>query len=259
MAEETKSSDNLTKFPNAEKANSESSGGLPSAFDLFTPSVNVIKNNLVAFLILAAVPLILMLIGQGPHVFKGGADSGFFNTSNSNPFLDLVSTVGLIATLLAAPGIIVLQLKGVRKQAITWSEAFKEGLRHFWRLLGLILMLALILTVSLLLLIVPFFLVLPRVFLSPYFLIDKKLGVMDAIKASNEAYKAHKGSWGVIGVYVLLNLAGIIPVIGNVAANILSFLYGPAPAIRYEQIRLLSEGKLPKTPIEEKAAAAPAA
>jgi hypothetical protein len=151
---------------------------------------------------------------------------------------------------MAAPGTVLLQLAGVRKKVMTWQEAFKQGLQHFWRLFGLMIMLVIILSVALLLLIVPFFILLPRLFLAPYFLVDQKMGPFQALKASNAAYKAHKGTWGVIGVLFLLNLVSAVPLIGYLLANVLNFLYSPAAAIRYEQLKLLDEDKAPRTPIE---------
>lgn len=256
MTEES-NNQNLTKFPNAEKANQAAPAALPSAFDLFKPSIDLIKNNLMAFLILVGIPIVLMLIGEGPNLFKPATDAGMWQSSSDGVW-GFIGTIGLILSILAAPGMIILQLTGARKQApLTWSEAFRRGLQQFWRFLGLIIVMGVLLFISLLLLIVPFFIVLPRVFLAPYFLIDQKLGVGAALKASNEAYKAHKGTWGVIGVSFLLGLAAVIPIIGFLVTNILSFLYAPACAIRYEQIKLLSEGQAPRTPIET--APAPAA
>jgi hypothetical protein len=248
MSEEANKKDNLTKFPNAGKANQEAAVGLPSAFDLFSPSVKIIKNNLVAFLILLGVPALFLLVSDGSNIFKSGANSSDL-FGNQNGALAMVGLIGGIMTLLFAPGAIVLQLAAVRNQAITWSEAFNKGLQQIWRMLGLIFLTLLILAVSLLLFIVPFFIVLPRVFLASYFLIDQKLGIVESIKASNQAYKEHKGTWGVIGVFVLLSLISIVPILGTIAANILSFLYSPAPALRYEQILHLSEGKAPQAPV----------
>jgi putative flippase GtrA len=243
MDKETdQSPQNLTKFPTPEKANSV---GLPSAFDLFTPSVEIIKKYLVAFLILLGVPIILSVISNGPNTFKSIA----MTTQTHTGLVGLAPLSGLIG-LIFAPAVIVLQLKAARNQTITWQEALKEGLHQFWRFLGLAILSAIILSVALLLLIVPFFIVLPRIILAPYYLIDKKLGPVEALKASAADYKAHQGTWGIIGVSFLIGLVTIIPLVGRIASTVLSFLYAPASAIRYLQIQKLGGGQKAAPPAD---------
>jgi len=254
MEEKPQDSNNLTKFPESDKANDlhADKGALPSAFDLFGPSVSIIKNNLVGFLILVGIPLVLILVGQGPDLVKG-AHAG--NTVTINGGLGTLAGIGGILALIAGPGVIVMELMGTRKESITWDAALKQGLSIFWRYLGLTILTGIILVISFILLIVPFFIVAPRLMLAPYFLIDKKMGIIDSLKASWDAYKAHKGTWGIIGVFILINLPSIIPFVGWLVSNVLTFLYGPSLAVRYQQVLNLSAGKPAKTPIEEAPAA----
>jgi hypothetical protein len=259
MDTKPKDDTNLTKFPNAEKANSEAPINLPSAFSLFTPSVNLIKNNLTTFLILLGVPLVLTLIGQGPALWEGAKPDEGLLSGFDGP-LAIFALIGGILGLLASPGVVILQLRGARNEApIGWQEAFKQGLNYFWRFLGLALLSAVILAGATLLFIIPVFFVLPRIFLAMYYLIDRNMGIVESLKMSSADYKAHKGIWGVIGVFFLIGLVNIIPLVGWLVSNVLSFLYSPAVAIRYEQIKRISTGKSPRTPIEEISAAAPAA
>lgn len=249
MAEEEKEKTNLTKFPNAETANKEApdGNGLPGAFDLFKPSIRVIQNNLAGFLILLAIPLLLMFIGQGPSLFKPTTTQS--SLMPEGPF-GIFLTLGWLASLLATPGVILLQIKGTRRETLNWQEAFSKGLNHVLRLLGLGILMALVLFASFLLFIIPFFIVLPRLFMAPYYLIDRKMGIIESMKASWNDYKAHKGIWGIIGVSFLLGLATVVPFIGWIIAGVLTFLYSAAPAIRYEQIKNLAAGKSARTPIE---------
>jgi hypothetical protein len=241
----------LTKFPNAEEANKEvpqlatATNELPSAFNLFSPSIAIIRNNLTGFLILLGVAILLSMAGSGPELFH--RSSGTINILSAWSGL---SGLGVIWAVVTAPGVIILELKGVRKEDITYQEAFNQGLNHVWRLLGLGILMFLMLLGSFIFFVVPFFILLPRIIMAPYFLIDQKMGIRESLKASIDHYASYKGIWGLIGVYALINLAVAVPFLGGIISNILTFLYTPANAIRYEQIRLLSLDKPVVTPIE---------
>ncbi len=247
MTKETKrtaTSDHIDAKP-------EKTYALPSAFDLFTPSGNIIRNNLPAFLILAGIPALLIAIAQsrrvdvqhGAHSFHA-VFSSYYN--GHNPWMLIAVLIGM----LAAPGIIYLQLQGVRNKTPDYREAFLKGLHYFWRFLGTGILAGLMLAISFILLVVPFFILLPRVILSVYYLVDRDLRPIEAIKASMADYKKYKGTWGVLGVNILIGVIAAIPVLGWIISAVVGFLYRPALAIRYEQIKEMSEDKPPRTPIE---------
>jgi hypothetical protein len=245
---------NLTKFPNAEKANREAPAtGLPSAFDLFKPSVRVLQNNLAGFLVLLGVPAILMLIGQGSSLWSPPQPGdGLFPDGPLAMFFG----IGWILSILMTPALILLQLRGTRKEALTWQDAFSRGLKFVPRIFGLAILTTVILSASLAVFIIPFFLVLPRIIMASYYLVDQNLGIIEALKTSWNNYKAFKGIWGVLGVIILLCIPSFLPVIGWLIGIVLTLLYSVAPAIRYEQIKRLSADKSPRTPIEEEVASA---
>lgn len=216
--------------------NNQTNNKLPSAFSLFGPSANIIKNNLTAFLILAGIPLALLLIGQGSALFANPYQS---QADPNSGLWGIISLIGVILTILTAPAVILLQLKGAQKQNPTFETAFKNGLPFILRIFGLGILMALMLLVAFLLLIIPFFILLPRIILAPYYLVDRNMGIVDSLKASMANYKEYKGTWGIIGVEVLIGFTGGLPVIGSIVSAVLSFLYAPALAIRYTQIKSL--------------------
>lgn len=231
---------------------------LPSAFRLFNASWLALNKNLAAYLLFLGMPLAMITVERiiiATRAVAPGAFAGHQHLVVDRGIGGLL-LFNIVLNLLLAPGLVLLQLKAVRRQAVDIGAIFSSGLRYFWRYLLLGLLVGLILLGSLLLLIVPFFIVLPRVVLAPYFLIDRNLDVIDALRASNEAYKQYHGVWGVLGVTALIGLASIVPVIGFLLTTVIEFAYTPAFAIRYEQIRLLSEDKPPRTPIEIEAASA---
>jgi len=240
--------DTKKKSPTLTKTEPEAPDKLPSAFSLLTPSMNIIKNNLAAFLVLGAIPIAIMLLGQGPDLFNVTQQSRTM-TGTLNHW-NVIALVGFIVAILTTPGLILLELKGVYKETPSYGEAFTEGLNYLWRIIGLGVVTFFVLMLSLVLLIIPFFFVLPRVILASYYLVDRNLGVIEALKASIADYKTYRGTWGVIGVTLLIALANIVPLVGWITASIFGFLYAPALAVRYAQVKALAGGKSPETPIE---------
>jgi hypothetical protein len=222
---------------------------LPGAFELFKPSIEMIKRNLTAFLLLLGLPTLLLLIGQGPDLAspmsmepKDTSDQGI---------LGLIGLIGIVALALTTPGLIMLQLRAAHGEQMQAGEAFNKGLHYFWRMLGLGIVLTVIFAVSFLLLIVPFFFALRRYFLAPYYLVDRNLGIMDSLKASADDSQGRWGAiYGIVGVVVLLALLNIVPLVGWIASAVLSFLYACSTVLRYLHFKALKEGKDPITPIE---------
>lgn len=209
---------------------------LPSAFKLVSPSVDALAANFWTFAGLAvfemffvAVTYVLMLANSDP------------NTTTSISSAVIVSMIvfgilGAICTLIAEPALTKTQLLSVDDKKIGFTEALKAGLPFVWRLLGLQLMMALICVVAVLLLVIPLFFVYPRILLAPYYLVDRNLTIMQALKTSAAEYKKVKGVWGLIGVQFLFS---IVPFVNF----ILGILYYCAPAIRYRQITAAASGK----------------
>ena len=78
---------------------------------------------------------------------------------------------------------------------------------------------------------------LKRYILAPYFLVDKNLGIMEAMNQSAEASKKYSSAlWGLIGVTFLISLPGIIPVLGAIVSALLGIAYYCAPAVRYREV-----------------------
>ncbi len=253
MANETENPVENTEKPALTPAPAVKDNTMPGAFELFKPSMEIIKRNLTAFLVLLGLPTLLILIGNGPSMMSGGGLTVQSDPANAvNPLFTAIGLIGLIFCLLATPGAILLQLKGARGEHIEMGQAFTKGLHYFWKMFGLGICLVVIFAVSVLLLIVPFFFALRRYLLAPYYLIDRDLGVFESLKVSAQESQGKWGAiYGVVGVLVLLSLVNVIPFIGWIASSVLSFLYANATALRYLHIKAEKEGKTPLlTPIE---------
>jgi hypothetical protein len=200
------------------------------AFNLFRPSMDAISLNIGTILLLLAAVV-------GAFIFSFVLALA---ASHSTPFLILSILCGfaLLAFLVVVLSAFVpLGLKGIRGVNLNFNESLTLGRRYALRLLGLWLVTGLVILVGLLLLIVPGIFMIKRYILSPYYLVDKNLGIFEAMNQSAKDAKQFSGPvWGMLGVMLLLSLAGIIPIIGW-AASIAQLLYTFAPAKRYVEIQ----------------------
>lgn len=222
---------------------------LPSAFSLFSKSWDAVQRNATIFAVLYALPLLGSLASM-----SGGrsSDKTPLGDTGASVFvgwspLSIVSAVGGIAIVVIAMIIIgiiiqamtiVAELESARGKTVTFSGLWKEAKPHVLGLFGLSIAMFFIILIGLLLLIIPGIIAIRRYFLAPYFLIDKKLSIGDALKESAKASKPYAGAiWGVLGVSILLSLTGIIPVVGGLVSFVLAIAYSVAPAIRYFEIQ----------------------
>lgn len=191
----------------------------PGAFGAYKHSKQAVMLNVQSLLLLFLVYLIL-----------GGSINGIFNDTSS---ANLVSFVfgGLLMSAL-----IIVYLAGVRKQKVEVGKALSDAV-HFWlKMLGLEIVVGFCLFVSLLLFIIPFFIVMPRLILANYFLIDKDMGIMDAVKASWGTTKGHSGKvWGVIGATFAMALL-MITIVGIPFSIYFLFMYSAAFAVLYAHL-----------------------
>ena len=240
------SSASKTKKTAAASAREPAETKLPGAFSLFTPSMTALRLNMGALVGLLLSPLLALV----PFVFvifmvvfaAAGA-----NASSANVSFGIASSV-LILTYIAlvlfgivvGAGIIVASLRSAQGQNTTYWRSFREGLRYFWRLLGLGVCVGLLVVFGLVLLIVPGVILLKRYFLSPYYLIDRNMGIAQAMKQSAEDTKKYGGVWGILGVVLLIALVGAIPIVGWIGSLVLSALYLCAPALRYQEYQALT-------------------
>lgn len=218
---------------------------LPSAFALFETSKQLVLKNIKAFLIIIALPSLLLSLGE---IFNGDDPKGGFattqTTEDGSPLGALFKAAGFILTLLFLGATYVLLLESSQGKMVDAKDAIKRGLNYFWRILGLGIVMSLIIFVGLLLLIVPGIIAIQRLFFAPYFLVHDNLSISDAIKRSSELGKGNAGPiWGVIGVFILLAFLNVVPLIGQFLFLAGYILYSVAPALRFFQLRKATPAK----------------
>lgn len=234
-----------------EATTSKNSHEIGSAFDLLGKSYDIVKKNWQVF---AAVNIlsILSAIAVAFDFDKNDKNSWFMGGSwNASSGNDLGVILGLSAALIVVFGVIglflyamstSLQVKASAGKKPDLNELFEDGKKYFFRLLGVGILSSIIIVVGLILLIVPGIIAIGRLVMSPYHVVDKNLGVIDALKASNKQAIGRLGLvWAAIGVTILISILvsiiNYVPIIGPLVGVAISIAYSLVMALRYQQLK----------------------
>ncbi len=219
---------------------------LPGALDLFKPSWEAFKLNWQTFVISYIAPA-LITIGLFFSLI-GALGLTLDNISGETTSSDIAFTAYHVLLI----GIVVLVFVGVAgftNALIYWvkfqsakgkkvdiKDAVRAARKFFWRLLGLSVLRGFIITLGLIAFIVPGLFLWRRLFLSPYYLMDKNVGVIRAMSMSEDGSKPFSYAlWPMLGVYILINVVSYIPVIGWLASLAGTVTYSCAAAVRQRQ------------------------
>jgi hypothetical protein len=153
--------------------------------------------------------------------------------------------IGSLLGILGSTAYTLLWLAGIRREKMSAGEALSQGIQFFLNLLIATILVGLISFISLLLLIIPFFFVAPRLALVNYFVIDKKLGPIAAIKAS---WAITKGNIGKVYSVALASIAMsllFLTIIGIPFAIYFLLMYSASLAVLYEFLQAASGHEAP--------------
>jgi hypothetical protein len=243
----------------SKRARKSSPLNVPGAFELFTPSKELVLKNIWIFGPLYAVPLIFgihdWIWSPGPgqplphwwnhaYGFGAGAPGSPLPTYNFSIFVGFsifwllfVLILGTIASVMGQAA----QLDAVEGRNLDFQDLWKTCRQIGLRMFGLYLITGLIVVVGFILFIIPGIILARRYFLAPYIMLDKKTGIRESLERSAALSKLNTGSiYGIFGVLVVIALIGIIPFIGGIIAFGVGALYSIAPALRYQQLKKLS-------------------
>jgi len=193
---------------------------ITNAFELFKPSIEILKkySNVYAVLLLLPVALITLDTLLGTESF--------------------LSFFGLILSLVFLAPLIYAEVRTADGHSVTLEESFKKGYPYFWKLLGLVIVIAILISIGLVLFIIPGLILIRRYILAPYFMVDRDLGISEAMEASAKESKPFSWSlYPVIGVTLLISLLAILGIFGMLVSTILSLAYSLAFAIVYFEIK----------------------
>jgi hypothetical protein len=237
----------MTEITNAAAQNSG------SAFDLLGKSFEAVKNNLAMFVIIQVVIPLLLGIGAmlalasvfGTSVFFGfeGKEAETLDTGSLE--ISTIIALGLVALIISLflyAMTTVLALRASQGKKPSFHELVDGARANFWRLLGVALISGLLVVVGLILLIIPGIFLIQRLIMASFFVIDKGMGVIDALNASWSLSKKHSGQvWAALGVALLVLIftivLNIIPLIGGLIGTIVSVIWSLVIPLRYVQLQ----------------------
>lgn len=197
----------------------------PGAFGIFKRAAAATRINLWPLLGLFLLSILTSAVLSG------------FDKTNLRWLAQLFSyLIGILLQL----ALVFMYLAGVHGQQLTMYDSIKQASERYVDGFIAILLSAVLIIGSVLALIVPFFFVLPRLILVPYFVVDKQLGPIEAIKASwNESQGHSLKVWGAIAVSILFAVLMLV-----VVGIYLTFIYQTVFALLYLYITGQPSAKL---------------
>ncbi len=194
----------------------------PGAFGIYKYTKSAVKNNLNFVITILLVSAVL----------------GFFanligSMSAHNSFSLVGSTISYFVSVVVSAALTYTFLEISKGTSIGWDDIYEIIIKRFWYIVGALILSGLIAAASILLLIIPAFFVIPRLALVQYFVLDKGMSPVDAIKASWSTTEGNYGKiYGIVGVSILIILASIT-IIGIIATVYFGIMYYPVFAMLY--------------------------
>ena len=190
--------------------------------DLLVASAELARNYWLPLFVLAIIPGILTSLNQ-LLAAKSAASSSLAAFSG-------LGALGFALILLNLGPTIVLSLHAIRHEAITVNECYQQGLKFDLPIIGLGLLLIAAVMLGLVLVIIPgivvLVIILRRYFLAPYFLIDQKLSIGQALTASQTATAPYIRY--VVGIVLVTILLAILSIILSAVASLVGILFSIA-------------------------------
>lgn len=225
-------------------------GGYESnPFKLFGLSWAAVKLNLgtwvITWLVTGLILAVLAIIPFTALVFAGRDDSGGGLTIALIAWL-ITFVVGLLVYSRFAGLVVNLMVQSVRGVKLSFGQALAAGKPYGWKLIGFFILYALAVSIGYVFFVIPGIIFMIWFSMGAFVIVDEKLGVMDAFKRSKELAKGRFWEiFGVMGVLQIISILAIIPLLGWIAAVVLSVAYSAAYAVRYNQIKEYKDGSKP--------------
>lgn len=224
------------------------------AFDLFPKSYELVRDNFTLFALLYFLPLVVGL-SNGTWVVDSRRswhnDVPVVANTVGNSTLPAWAWGGLgLAFIIAlALGVIIqimiqaAQLEAAHGRRPKFSHLWRTVQKRGWQMFGLYVAVGLVTLVGFILLIIPGIIMLRRYFVASYVLLENEnISIWQAMERSAAMTKRDSRSvYSIMAVLVIFTLFGVLPLIGWLIAFGLRFFYNLAPALRYQELKRLSQ------------------
>lgn len=179
---------------NNQKSTSSTPDTWPGALGIYGFSRDGVKYNLGTYLPILFAPYAINILAWMLGIEETTRDA----------ISTVAHTIFGVATIIA----ILAALRGTK---LSFQDTFKQtSLLLFLKYFILGILIGIIYAISFLLLVIPFFFVAPRLALAPYFLVDKRLGILESLRVSWDATKGHVSKvYGIVGIFIAMTLLAI--------------------------------------------------
>lgn len=157
-------------------------------------SIKLIRQYLEPIIFIALLPALTLQLGifLGPKFGSLG---------------QIVYFIGALWLLVSVPALVRLELRAVRHESVNTAELYRQGLKFLLRIIGVGILTSLLIFFGCLLFIIPGLICMRRYALAPYYVVDKNMGILAAMKQSAADSKPASGYiWGSIGVLFVVNI-----------------------------------------------------
>jgi hypothetical protein len=204
----------------------------PGAFGAFKYSKQAVMLNL--------GNIIILLIASYAVGSIINALTGNNNSTNISEMFSSRAVFGLFLASLVAYyfqiAIVMNYLSGASNKKTELGDTLNKAFPFYVDFVIMNVLRSIILMLSFIAFVIPFFFVLPRLILADYFLIDKKMTAIEALKASWNGTKGNSLKvYGIFGAVIVMCLP-VITVIGIIVTVPLLVLYSAVLAILYKNI-----------------------
>ena len=157
--------------------------------------------------LLIGTMIFVVLFGEIPTLVTAIVQNAM-SLSDDEPISNIVNILGsLMIAAIVKPGFIALTLHCIDGVSVRFTDLFSK-LAIFWRFLAASILYGLPLLVGFILFIVPGVYWMMKYSLWPYFLVDKKVSVIESFAMSARATQGYK--WSLLSVFVFLGAMNVL-------------------------------------------------
>jgi uncharacterized membrane protein len=208
---------------------------LPNAWAVLKSSWKLTRINLVTFGYLILVPITTLVIAVTfAHTQTSTTAHGALFSLGW-----LILVVTFILTAITVPALSYTRLESVRKQHVTYIDALKKGVSLFLRWWLLEALMVFMVAGGLILIVFPGLYLLRRYVLARYVLVDRNVGVMEALHESARISRPYNGAmWSTVTLLALSPIAFVLlPGAIGLLVLLVMFVWNMCgTALRYNQI-----------------------